>query len=708
MNRQRYMEKMSKWFNDHWDYEMSHHSQFDYSILEKIAYIARPGCSDNAKFNDCIIMADTETSKKNLLEIGPNHVVAWTISIRAYNQNIVTLWGHKPSTMIHTIFKIHRIMKGEKTLIYFHNLCYDYTFLRDFMFSSWGYPVKQLNVKSHYPISIEFQNGIIFRDSLILAQRSLDKWARDLAVEHQKAVGKWNYDILRHQNTEYTTDELEYIEHDTLAGVECIQATMAVLHKRVYSMPLTATGIPREEVYKRGKDNRGHEKYKKQALTFEQQMIAEKVFHGGYTHGNRFLCNITITTELMGSNIECYDFSSSYPFVMLAYNEYPIERYVEFGNTDLKTILESEGISFLFKLTLVDVKLKDIKYPMPVLQYSKCLKVVNPVLDNGRIISCDYCTIYINNIDAELIVKQYKFSKHICTDVQAAHTGYLPRWFTDYIYELYEAKCLLKNGDKVLYSIAKAKLNSLYGLTCQKPVKETIEEDYKTGEYHTKEEDLEELYEKVVNKYRMVLNYQYGLVVTSLAMRNLFRLSECIDYAAGGEWIYSDTDSIYATHWNKEKIEGYNNNCRELLNKNNYAPVVVDGREFTLGIAEFDGAYNEFRVLHSKCYCGRNAETGKLKITVAGVPKKGVECLNDDINNFKPLFIFDGATSGKKQHTYFYLHDQGKEKWYYDEYGNETGDSIDLSPCEYKLSGDEFDWDEAFTEEVSIQVYEEL
>lgn len=708
MKRTEYIERQKKWMDEHWDYEMCHHSKFDYWILKKISYIARPGCSDNAIFNDAIIMVDTETSKKSILEIGPNHICAWTISIRAFDRNIVTLWGHKPTTLIQTINKITRTMPGDKTVLYVHNLSYDWVFIRQYAFSSWGYPSGQLNVKSHYPVKIEFDNGIILKDSLILAQRSLDKWAKDLGVEHQKAVGKWDYDKIRNQNAEYNADELEYIEHDTLAGVECIQKTMDTLKKRIYSMPYTATGIPREEVYMRGRKNNAHQKYLKSVLSYEQQIIAEKVFHGGYTHSNRYLTDITLTEKLMESLIECYDFSSSYPYVMLAYDEFPCEAYYNYGKADLNTILKSEGISFMFKLIMTDVELKSFNVRMPVLQHSKCVRVINPVLDNGRILSADYVEIYINNIDAEIIVSQYSFSKHICSDVMAAHTSYLPRWFTDYVYELYSDKCTLKNGDPVLYAIQKAKLNSLYGLCCQLPVKDTITEQYETGEYIPEHVDLEELYNKTIEKYRMVLNYQWGSVVTSLAMRNLFKLGECIDYKNGGEWIYSDTDSCYGTKWDKNKIEKYNQNCKELLKKNGYDPVVVNGREFIPGIAEFDGAYTEFRVLHSKCYAGRKADTGELKITVAGVPKRGAKCLKDDINNFKPMFVFDGLTSGKKQHTYFYLYDMGKNRPYIDEWGNETGDSIDLSNCDYRLSGNDFDWDEMLTEEISIQVYEEL
>ena len=148
-------------------------------------------------------------------------------------------------------------------------------------------------------------------------------------------------------------------------------------------------------------------------------------------------------------------------------------------------------------------------------------------------------------------------------------------------------------------------------------------------------------------------------------------------------WYYSDTDSIYSDDWNKEKVNEYNERCKELLRKNNYGPVVVEGKEYWLGIAEFDddGRYSEFVALGSKRYCGRSVIDNKLHITVAGVPKKGAECLKDDIKNFQKDFIFDGETTGKLAHFYIF----SKDGIYKDEFGNEIGDSIDLQPCDYHL-----------------------
>ena len=70
--------------------------------------------------------------------------------------------------------------------------------------------------------------------------------------------------------------------------------------------------------------------------------------------------------------------------------------------------------------------------------------------------------------------------------------------------------------------------------------------------------------------------------------------------------------------------------------------------------------------------------------------------------------IFDGAITGKKQHTHFY------NPIHTDNHGNLIGDSIDLSPCDYLLD-DIFNsakrikdyMDGSLDEEVMIQVFEE-
>lgn len=690
------------------EYVFCHYKRFDYNILKYILYKKKGGSGDNGSYNDIIIMADTETSKKkpdeSFIEKGrvkwntsENHVVAWTLSIRAFDTNICTLYGRKPSSLITCINKIHMCMAGVYTLVFIHNMPYDYVFLRKFMFAAWDRPIKSLNVKPHYPIYHEFANGLIFRDSYILSQKKLEKWADDLDVEHKKAVGSWDYNKIRNQFDTLSPDELHYIECDTLAGVECLDKTCHELNKQIYTLPLTATGIPREKTRRAG-GKRAHEAFEKMCPTLEQYKKLLQVFHGGYTHGNRHYIDMKIE-----SFVKCFDFASSYPFAMLAY-KFPMEKFTAYKNCDKQFILDNaDEFAYMFKFIAVNIKLKDDSVPMPALQYSKAVKIVNPILDNGRVLACNYVEIYLNEYDLAVINDQYVMEKHICTGVEYAAKDYLPRWFTDYIFECFERKTMLKSGDPTSYYIAKATANSNYGMTVQRSLQDDIVEDFITGEYITKVKDNEaDEYEKYVHKSGSILPYFWGVWVTSIAFYNLHQLVKCcrIPY-------YCDTDSCYGSDWDMEKLNEYNEGCKKRLKANKYGCVKFNGREYWLGVAESEGEkdeYTEFKYMGAKRYAGRNKADGLIHITVAGVPKKkGALCLDDNLDNFSPGFIFDGQKTGKTTHVYYYVDDI-----YTDENGNETGDSISLIPCDYELdSVYVVDWESLFNEEIEVQTYED-
>ena len=716
-------------------YQFVHHTEFDFSILSNIMYIKRAGCSNNSTYNDVIIMFDTETSRKKLQnsrqssrmpktgEVArENHVCAWTISIRAFKLNIATLWGHKPSTLIDTIFNIHDYMLGEKTIFFAHNMPYDHWFVRRFMYKAWGTPENQLNIKPHYPLYLDFANGIQIRDTLILAQRKLERWADDLQVEHRKAVGKWNYNKYRTQFEKYTGDELEYIEHDTLAGVECIDKTMEIIGKKIYSLPYTSTGIIRDQLFQIAKAHNAKDLFLRIAPDFDQYIKLTKLFHGGYVHANRFYIDVLI--DIL---IQCYDFSSSYPFCMLAY-KYPMEKFTPIKDCTIDEILmSSDSNAFMFKLLAYKPRLKSNDIVMPTLQYSKCVEgtVINPVLDNGRLCACDYCEIYLNEIDLECIASQYEFEGALCVEVEAAAKDYLPRWFTDFIFDLYYEKCRLTvEGDEVLRTLQKYKVNGCYGMTVQKSIKDVVKEDYESTDVldaykvfrpeddkeHEKEQRKE--YEKYINKRTSILNYAWGCWVTSYAFRNVHTLNTCIKDTKGDFYdddfsllMYNDTDSAYAHGWDETKIKAYNDNCLALLRANGYDKVVIGDEEFCLGIAEhkpLKDDYSEFKTMGAKRYAGRCMKDNKIHITVAGVPKEtGAECLKDDLNNFHENTLFRGKETGKKQHVYF------SSEIYIDDDGNETADSLDLVSGDYLLSATEkFEIEDLLTDDLEVQIYE--
>lgn len=671
-------------------YRLYHYNDFPVRILDTIDMKKKAGHARTGKtYSDCLIMCDTETSKTDTED---NIVVAWTASIWTKGKPLATIYGNKPSEFCDFLQLLREHLRGEEIYTWFHNLSYDYVFLRKFLFAKFGYPEKQLNTKPHYPISIKFENGIFIKDSLILSQRSLEKWANDLQVEHRKASGKWDYDKRRNQNEIFTQDELEYIEHDTLAGVECLAVTMKNLNKHPYTIPLTATGIPREQIRKRGKKKYAHNLFNKIALTLEQYYVAQMVYHGGFTHANRY------TVGWTQHDVVCYDFASSYPFCMLA-EKMPMQKFsrLKRSYSIQKILSQSDDYAFMFCLTMVKPRLKTYQNPMPALQKSKCIKTINPIEDNGRILCADLVSIYVTEMDAKVIFDQYEWDKHTCTDIYAAGKDYLPRWFTDYIYEAFTNKTKLKGGDPVAYALAKAIVNSLYGMCVQKPLRDDYTENYETGEFEISAREDEVQYNRYLENKNSILPYQWGCWVTSYAFYNVHQLGKCCE-----EWIYTDTDSVFGINWDLEKLKAYNDSCKAKLLANGYGAVEFNGKEYWLGVAEKDKECSEFRVMGAKRYCYRDKESGELKITVAGVPKKGAKCLQNDIENFKAGLIFDGATTGKLTHYHIY-----RDKIEIND-GNEYGDSINLEPCDYLL--DIIEVDENFLNrpiELEIQTYEE-
>lgn len=682
---------------------------FDYLVLKWCPFTTTRGKNPYTVSN-AIIMFDTETTKlyenpviktTKGVKLAPvmNAVVAFTVSIRCTHHNIVTLYGHKPSELVTCMQRIRENISGNKLLMFAHNLAYDYTFLRQFFFRRWQNPVKLLATKPHYPIAVEFENGIVLRDSLCIAQRKLEVWADDFKVEHRKEVKKWDYNKRRTQTETYSQNELDYIEHDTLAGVECLDKLCESLGVENLEKIYTATGIPRRDIRKIGLANGGNYLFRKCVPSFETYNKLVQAYHGALTHADRSLVGYVINTDVF-----CKDFCSSYPYVMLS-EKYPLTPFVKVCDAKPEEILAlKDDFAFVFRFSADNIRLKDKYNPMPTLQKSKAVALGECIEDNGRLLQADHYEAYLTETDLEVIDSQYEADTMLCTEVEYSEKDYLPRWFTDYVYQLFYDKCTLKGTDYLHYMIQKGKLNSCYGMCAMRSIREEFVEDYATGLYSVREKTeamLRNDYEKYRNSRKEVLLFQWGVWITVYAYRNLvLGLGQCIDFANGGLHIYSDTDSGYSNKWNEEKVQAYNKMCDEKMIANNYKPVVYNGKEFHLGYMEEDEHhYTQFITLGAKRYCGRSTEDGELHITVAGVPKKGAIELADDIHNFKKGMVFHGENTGKLTHFYVY-----NELTNID--GYEVADSVDLCPCDYLLDDIER-VDEFLNYETMINLYSE-
>ena len=444
----RWLKKLPVYSMCHWD------KWAFYNCLNDSPVIHRQSNIDPLLYSRLIITADTETSKGEGTE--HNHIVIWSITISYKDRKIVTLYGRKPSEFVKCLTKVKDNIPCNRMYVFFHNLSYDWTFLRRYILNMYGRPDYQLNLKPHAPLLIEFNNGIIIRDSLALGQRTLAKWAADLKCEDHKRVNDWDYQKIRHQNTRLTQAEMGYMEADTVVLGQCINKTMELLNCNITTLPYTATGIPRRDIKRIGKKHNAKGKYNTCLMEYDDYVFAEKVYHGGYSHANRFYVG-----QLIKGNIQAFDFSSSYPSVLLT-EKYPTDTFMPIDIDADEIIKLMDEYAFMFNLILVNPVLK-MGQPMPVLQLSKCETIVNPLIDNGRVIEASYIKLPITEQDLYIIMQQYNYDAIYTTDVRVAAKAYLPRWLTDYIYQLYYDKCTLKGGDPVIYDIQKAKLNSVYG-----------------------------------------------------------------------------------------------------------------------------------------------------------------------------------------------------------------------------------------------------
>ena len=488
-----------------------HYSAYNRRDLGKIIYHKNQRRGDSANL---IICADTETSRTGkTADPAPCYVVAWSLSILNYNDDkMLAYYGHDPRTLIKFIEQL-RADIGARICIYFHNLSYDYTFLRQAARAAWMDP-EQLATRPHKPLQIRYKNGVRFQDSLILSQRSIEKWAADLKVDHQKAVGSWDYDKKRSQHEDFTPEELSYIQNDVLAQAECINATRIELGiKAVDDMPITSTAIVRNETRRRSRgsapkrQNKWREKFVKMAPDLQTLMQLERGYHGGYVHANRYFIG-----DIM-NGVEGADFTSAYPFAMFAY-KFPMEAFRPFDGNISEILRLKDKFAFILDVMVVNFNLK-AGCEMPYLQRSKLTHYSDDlIVDNGRVISGTLAQITYTEVDLELFLQLYDYEHIYIDNVKIAAKNYLPDWMRSYIADLFEQKCSLKHGDPVSYAISKTKINGLYGMCVEKYLKREWIEDPETGEYEAREiENKAEALAKKYKSHNTFLPYQWGVFV---------------------------------------------------------------------------------------------------------------------------------------------------------------------------------------------------
>lgn len=577
--------------------------------------------------------------------------------------------------------------------VYAHNLLFDWQFLRKWM--RWK---DVFATDTRRTVRALTEEGIEFRCSYILTAKSLAEMSKDcITYPVQKMVGDLDYSLPRHSSTPLTKKEIGYIHHDALVVMSYIQEQIQT-ERDVTGIPMTKTGYVRRSVRSTTQKTRGYMwKVSKLTLEPDEYIAAKQAFIGGFTHGSAFRCDQVL--RHVGSSDEC----SAYPAMMCLYDNYPVSRgYHVVSPTDDMVEWYLRHKCCIMTVTFTDIRCATL-IDNPI--YMSHCRQVSPVrfCDNGKVVSADYLTTTITELDLDTYRKYYEWSKMEVHDMWVYRKGYLPTPYVDAVLTFYEKKTSLKGvaGRERDYNRAKADLNSCYGMMVTDPLRPM--QRYEGDSWLTPDvPTVEEAMEKYNAQKGRFLSYLWGVYVTALARHTL--LDMIYEIGQDGDYVYADTDSVKYIHPERhiQQFDRFNDHCIELAVRaaehhhfplDRFAPKTVKGEEKPLGLFEYEGTYKAFKFLGAKRYMTMD-DSYRLSITVSGLAKKvTVPYLCTKFGKYAAFAEFDndmyvpGESTGKLIHAYIDDEHSGILVDYTgtpDVYREKSG--VHLEPCEYKMS----------------------
>lgn len=662
---------------------------------------------DSTKNKKCeylniIISFDIETSSFYVMDRKQAIMYVWQVAIG--QQVFIGRTWDEFIRFIETLSDYFGTNKDRRIIIWVHNLSFEFQWIsRKF---KWD---KVFAIKSRKVIYAITEEGIEFRCTYMLSGYSLQALADNLVSHNiKKLKGDLDYQIIHTPITPLTEKELGYCFNDVLIINAYIEEQLQEFGS-FHNIPLTNTGRVRkyckEACYGKHKDYKQYKKYSilmgRLTLEEDEYRILKRAFAGGFTHAG----NLSSTSLI--HNADSYDFTSSYPAVMLA-EQFPMSKGRKVQPSNVEEFLEYNKIY----CTIFDIEFFDIDEKFVYEHYissSKCYEKDDYVEDNGRIVKAKRIKLSITNVDFDVIVRNYKFSNFKVSNMWVYRKGYLPKPLIDCILHFYKGKTELKGvkGEETNYQRNKGFINSIYGMMVTEIVRGLIEFDEIWNEQLP--DTAEELrhYNKSKNRFTF---YPWGVFITAFARRNLW--SGIFDFAE--DYIYSDTDSIKCI--NREKhidyINKYNDVITEKLHKmgdyyhinyDEFSPKTVKGVPKPIGVWDWeteDNNYTRFKTVGAKRYMYE--EDGIIHITISGVKKSsGAEYLatgwsysldgkieyNNPFDKFSDGLHFPAENTGKLTHTYIDEPIEGKVEDYNGVWYNYYEDtSIHMEPASYDMS----------------------
>lgn len=579
---------------------------------------------------------DIETTSQNEKAF----MYIWQFSYMTDTQKCVVVKGrhwHEFIQLLEFLKKRFALRESTRIIIWVANLGYEFAFMRKYLNIT-----KVFAKTNRNPLIVEC-NGIEFRDCLAISQGNLEYLATNWTTT-KKMVGDLDYNIKRNSKTKLTEKEEKYCDNDVIILAEFSKVIFDNYIATERYVPITSTGILRHDLKKRAKQS---EKDTKRLYEYIKALYPKSkadyiyimtwLFRGGFVHSNHLFTNIEC------NNMDSFDFKSSYP--ASAFQEYfPMSDFRPIENVSRETLEElCENYCVIFQATFYNVKATTTH---SIESKSKCISVVKPILDNGRIFECEKMTVFLTELDYQSYKEFYTWEEEL-TEIHSCNIairGKLPKYLLDSFYYWFDKKESIKDKESQEYAITKTRINGHFGLCVTKLCFDDVV--YINDEW-TKQE-VNKTYDDLISKE--VLSPYWGIYITAHSRRKeLMLLYKLKDYV-----VYSDTDShkCFVNETVKQVVNDYNERIEEINKK-----VCCEfGYDYNIlkNIGKFEcetknHKITRFKTLGAKryvCIYDDGAETA----TISGLPKKSLEKYCES-NNLDIIDIFNNDLVIDKEYT---------------------------------------------------------
>lgn len=524
----------------------------------------------------------------------------WSWGMCAINELEEFIYG---TDLDEFLITVSDFSKEEAQTIYFHNLKFDGEFIvinllkRGFTLkTSWSEKLQKnsfttliSDMGQWYAIKVRFLNHTItFIDSLKILPFSVAEIANSFGLDIKK--GSIDYDLVRPVGYTPTKEEIDYQENDVRIMAQALKKTFESGDTKM------TAGSNAFADFKRRK---GKKKFEKlfPVLSELEDTFVRKAYKGGWVYANK-----NKKGKEIGQGI-ILDVNSLYPS-RLRYELLPYGH----GFYHIGKLEKREDTPLFIQHLECSLKLKDGYFPCIQIKNNMAFSPTDYIEDTkGQVVE-----LWLTNVDLSLMLENYEVKDLAYIDGYYYHA--CRGMFDDYIDFWMNGKVEAENrGDISMRTLAKIKLNSLYGKFAKRPKGASkwpvLNEDGSLSLQLGEIEDQGSIYIPV------------GAFTTSYARNFTIRSAQLVK----DRFLYSDTDSLH--------LEG-----TTIPEELKISPV-------KLGYWKLEGEFTSGKYLGAKAYCEKvktkeeklikylrekpecyhhvnwNEKT-LLKITCAGMPDK--------------------------------------------------------------------------------------